>query len=319
VLVLALETATAQVGAALADEDGTIASSRLARGRRHVETLHLAVSELCGHAGVSLAELGAVVADVGPGLFTGLRVGIGAAKAMAQALEVPVVGVLSLEVLAEAVLSMPVPRCSDPERGTMQAELDVVAVVDARRGEVFAARYRRNLDPACGRSDPASTIDEPGLWKPADLAEELVRTYEHDRPSSPGGPYGAVVLIGDGAMRYCETSAQGSVTMVGTSLAGAVLAGRRWSHPSPSMLAEIGALRASRGELTPPEELAPVYLREADARINWEQRSPAQASDLAGASHLKDELAHGHLAHGRDAGGGTGGPLLPGDRTGRLR
>jgi len=272
VLVLALETATAQVGTALADVEGTIASFRLARGRRHAETLHMAVAELCNHAGVSLSELGAIVADVGPGLFTGLRVGVGAAKAMAQALQVPVVGVLSLEVLAESVLSMTIPSCSDPEHGAMHAEPDVVAVVDARRGEVFAARYPRSLELAHRRAGPASTIYEPGLWKPADLARELVRTSELDLASSPGGPHRGLILVGDGAIRYCETSPEGAVVMAGTVLAGAVLAGSRWSYPSPSLLAEIGALRASRGELIPPGELVPLYMREADARINWEHR-----------------------------------------------
>ena len=69
--------------------------------------------------------------DVGPGLFTGLRVGVGTVKALAFALELPVVTATSLEVLAHAVAR------SGPAGGQL-----VVPVVDARRGEVFSARFR---------------------------------------------------------------------------------------------------------------------------------------------------------------------------------
>lgn len=85
-LILAIETATESVGVALGGRDGVLASVTIARGRRHGETLAPAIQFACRHAGVELPDLDAVAVDIGPGLFTGMRVGIATAKALAMAL-----------------------------------------------------------------------------------------------------------------------------------------------------------------------------------------------------------------------------------------
>jgi len=125
VIVLALETATIEVGAALVGSDGLLAESRHPCRRLHVETLHPAVESVVAAAGIGLGQVGAVAVDVGPGLFTGLRVGIAAAKAFGFALGVPLVAVRSTEVLRRGA-------SADPARPTGV----VVPVVDMRRGEV---------------------------------------------------------------------------------------------------------------------------------------------------------------------------------------
>ena len=104
-LILAIETATESVGVALGGRDGVLASVTIARGRRHGETLAPAIQFACRHAGVELPDLDAVAVDIGPGLFTGMRVGIATAKALAMALDIPVVPVTSLESLAESARS----------------------------------------------------------------------------------------------------------------------------------------------------------------------------------------------------------------------
>ncbi len=120
-ILLALESATVEVGAAFAGEGGVLATFTTRPGRRHVETLHSAVSSAAALASVPLDEVGAIAVDVGPGLFTGIRVGIAAAKGFALALGVPTIGCTSLEVLAHAA------RWCGP---------GAVPVVDMRRGEV---------------------------------------------------------------------------------------------------------------------------------------------------------------------------------------
>ena len=124
-IVLALETATIEVGAALVGSDGMLAESRHRCRRRQAETLHPAVESVLSAAGIGLGEVGAVAVDVGPGLFTGLRVGIAAAKAFGFALGVPLVAVRSTEVLRRGA-------SADPLRPPGV----VVPVVDMRRGEV---------------------------------------------------------------------------------------------------------------------------------------------------------------------------------------
>ena len=114
--LLGLETATTAAVVALIDGDSTrelVATT----DRRHTETLLPAVSTVLAEAGL------AVVIDVGPGLFTGLRVGVSSARSLAAAAGIPLFSVTSLEVLAAD------PRT--PEDGT------VLSIVDARRGEVF--------------------------------------------------------------------------------------------------------------------------------------------------------------------------------------
>jgi len=126
-VLLSIETSTRCAGCALWDE-GLVASFQLVAGRRHAEVLLPAIDELCRKAGVPVGEIDAIAADVGPGLFTGLRVGLATAKAISMARGLPSAGVTSLEALAH------------PHR--RQAGL-VASIVDARRGEVFWSIYRR--------------------------------------------------------------------------------------------------------------------------------------------------------------------------------
>ncbi len=119
--MLAIESATIEVGVALAGPGGLLAALVARPGRRHVETLHPAIVAVCSAASTPLASVGAVCVDVGPGLFTGIRVGVAAAKGVAFGLGVPVVTCTSIEVLAEAA---------------QDVALTVVPVVDMRRGEV---------------------------------------------------------------------------------------------------------------------------------------------------------------------------------------
>lgn len=167
-LILGIETATEQVACAVGGHEGVLAAFQSARGRRHAETLVPAIEFTCRQAQVDLGDLGAIAVDVGPGLFTGLRVGIATAKAMAQALRIPVVGIPSLDLLAFPVRFSP--RL-------------VAAVIDARRGEVFWALYRQV--PGGLQRDGGYQVGKPG-----ELAGELQAL-------------GADVLaVGDGAHRY---------------------------------------------------------------------------------------------------------------------
>jgi len=170
VIILGIDTATDQVGVALGGVEGVLAEFRVARGRRHAETLAPAVDFVCRQAGIELSDVSVVAVDVGPGLFTGLRVGLAAAKAIASALRTPMIGLPSLDLLAF------------PLRHTART---VVPVVDARRSEVFTTTYR-TVPGGLQRLAPYR------LCSPTDLLAELQATDEEH------------VLAGDGALRYAE-------------------------------------------------------------------------------------------------------------------
>jgi tRNA threonylcarbamoyladenosine biosynthesis protein TsaB len=170
VLILGIDTATPQVGCAIGGHEGVLATAHSSRGRRHAETLVPAIDFVRRQACVELDEIGAIAIDVGPGLFTGLRGGIATAKAMASALQVPMIGVSSLDLLAFPVRFSP--RL-------------IAAVVDARRGEVFRAFYRQV-------PGGLQRVTEPTVEDPDELVSELIATGEE------------VLMVGDGVLRYPE-------------------------------------------------------------------------------------------------------------------
>lgn len=150
-LILGIETSTAVSSVALGSEQGLIGSMLLARGRGHSEFVVPAVRELCDLAGVRLQSVAGIAVGLGPGLFTGMRVGISTAKTMAQALSVPILGIPSLDLLAFAVRYSPRLIC---------------ACIDGKRGEVFAASYRH----VPGGVQRESTYR---AWRPEQLAAEM--------------------------------------------------------------------------------------------------------------------------------------------------
>jgi tRNA threonylcarbamoyladenosine biosynthesis protein TsaB len=169
-LIAGIDTATAQVSVAIGGHEGVLASTQSCRGRQHAEVLTPAIEFTCRLARVELSEISVVAVDLGPGLFTGLRVGVAAAKAMAHALNVPMIGVSSLDLLAF------------PVRFTSRL---IVATIDARRGELFYAFYRQV-------PGGIQRISEHQVGSPDDLASELMASGEE------------CLLVGDGAVRYRE-------------------------------------------------------------------------------------------------------------------
>jgi tRNA threonylcarbamoyladenosine biosynthesis protein TsaB len=150
VLLLAVETSTPATSAAVVGDDGPRALVQHVAANRHGELLAPAVAEALSQAGVTPRDLTHVVAGVGPGPFTGLRVGVTFARTTAHALGVPALGVCSLDALAAAAGSAG----------------DVVAVTDARRREVYWARYvdgRRVEGPQVGRPADVATALGPGF------------------------------------------------------------------------------------------------------------------------------------------------------------
>jgi tRNA threonylcarbamoyladenosine biosynthesis protein TsaB len=121
---LAITTSTNRCGVALVGAAGTLAERRIEQGRLHAERIFSMIDEVLAEAGCTKRELELIACDVGPGSFTGVRVGLATAKGIALGLGISIVGVGSLEAMAHAAHA----------HGTARV---VVAVLDARRGERF--------------------------------------------------------------------------------------------------------------------------------------------------------------------------------------
>jgi tRNA threonylcarbamoyl adenosine modification protein YeaZ len=186
VLVLALDTATPAITAALVEVGGDangfdrvrlLAERVTLNGRAHGELLAPLITEALAEAGVKPGELAAVVAGVGPGPFTGLRVGLVTAVTMSFALDIPAYGVCTLDALGAATAG--------------QMAGPVLVGTDARRKEIYWAVYR-----------DGERITEPAVHRPADvvplLAEHGVRTGVGEGVAS----YADVLGVEVGELRY---------------------------------------------------------------------------------------------------------------------
>lgn len=182
-LVLGIETSTPQASVAIGSEQGLMASALVSRGASHNEFLLPAIRFCLDEAGIGFRNIGGIATSLGPGLYTGMRVGIATSKALAQALSVPIVGLSSLDLVAYDVRYSPKTIC---------------AALDARRGEVFHAFYRASPGGIQRMSDYR-------IEKPERLAIGLA-----SRPEE-------VLLVGNGALLYKDTFGElGSVVELGT-------------------------------------------------------------------------------------------------------
>ncbi len=145
-MLLAFDTATHAVTVALHDGMSVVAESTTVDPLRQGELLAPGIGQVLSEAGVTAADLTRIVVGVGPGPFTGLRVGVVTAKTMAATLGIPVAGVCTLDVIAAAV----------------QAPSPFTVATDARRKEVYWARY----------GSPTVRLTPPAVGRPADVATE---------------------------------------------------------------------------------------------------------------------------------------------------
>jgi tRNA threonylcarbamoyladenosine biosynthesis protein TsaB len=164
-IVLALDSSGAACSVALVDGDTVLAHRFRAMARGHAEVLMPMLRDAMAEAAVGFASLGLIAATVGPGSFTGIRVGLAAARGLALASGLPAVGITAFAAVAAAV-----------EPAVEATGAAVVVAIDSRRAELFVQIFAGGI--AAG---------PPAAVAPADLAALV--------------PAGRLVLAGDGAAR----------------------------------------------------------------------------------------------------------------------
>ena len=145
--ILNIETATKNCSVALAKNGETILCKEISElGYSHAEKLHVFIEEICNESTIQLKDLQAIAVSKGPGSYTGLRIGVSAAKGFCYALDIPLISVDTLAVLASQAVSI-----------AKENDL-IIPMIDARRMEVYSAIFNNKLEKA--REIEAQIIDE---------------------------------------------------------------------------------------------------------------------------------------------------------------
>jgi tRNA threonylcarbamoyladenosine biosynthesis protein TsaB len=207
-VILALETSSATASAAVVAKSGrALGESRPLTGALQARRLLDCVHEALTTAGVALDEVETVVCGLGPGAFTGLRIGVATARALAQASGLPVAGVPSLEALARGLAA-----------GAAGASGDfIVPLIDGRRSEVFAAVYRR-------------VSAQPGLELVAPLVVVAVAALPGFLERWPGA-----VVGGDGALLHADRLPPTVVCERAVAAPSALMVARAFLAGSPAL------------------------------------------------------------------------------------
>lgn len=229
--ILGIDTATADTAVAVVINGEPVAERRTAPvdGRpRHAATVLSEVEAAVAAAG-GWDRIEVIATGIGPGTFTGLRIGIATARALGQGRGLPMIGISSLAALARGI-------------GEQRPRLPLI---DARRGEVFAALYGPAGEP----------IWEPTVIGPQELAQRLAEAAR-----SP-------LAAGDGSLRFREQFESAGVEVLPAT------------DPAHRMAARHVCELATGVEPGRPTEIRPAYLRRPDAELWREQRdrSPGTA------------------------------------------
>jgi len=229
-IILAIETSSELASCALLRGETVI--SRVSSGvRTHSQSILPMIQELLAEAGIALKDCDAIAFGSGPGSFTGVRTACGIAQGLAFGGNLPVVPVVTLDAMALA--------CRQRHGAT-----DVLAVLDARMGEVYWAQYRFEAD--------AGAIAEPvAVLVPALSAPDGVR------------PQGAPAACGNGLSAYAEAFPAGGHADV---------------MPHAEQVAQLASIAFAAGKTVTAAEAQPLYLRNKIAYTQAERRDMAIAA-----------------------------------------
>lgn len=231
--ILAVDTSTQGCSVAVSDNDTLVAEFNLVKKETHSKHLMSLIDTLLKTSGIELPDIDGFAVTIGPGSFTGLRIGLSTIKGLAYVASKPVVGVSSLETLAFAV---PFDECN------------IVSMIDARKGEVYAAGYRM-----------INGMLETEFAEKALTPEELMGSVNEK-----------TVFLGTGAIVYGDLI---------SDMAGdyKIALPDNYHYISAGSVAKLSLRKFDHETLNGISSLVPHYIRKSDAEINLNKKAVKEA------------------------------------------
>ena len=236
--ILSVDTSSQVSSVAVLSAERVAAEISMQGALMHSETLMPHIETALRMARVKKEELEGIAVSIGPGSFTGLRIGLASAKMMAYALHIPLIAVPTLEALAHHYI------CEG---------VRLAAMMDAQKGNVYVQEFTWRAD------GDALTLHEESLLAILPLAEVIVGLSGTEQP---------VLLFGDAMQKKTALALPTNVR----------LAPIHARMPRAACVGLAALTRLARGEMDDPVTAAPLYLRRSEAEVLWEKRHGTEAA-----------------------------------------
>ena len=230
--ILSIDTSSQVSSVSVLSAECVAAEISMQGALTHSETLMPHIETALAMARVKKDELDGIAVSIGPGSFTGLRIGLASAKMMAYALHIPLIAVPTLEALAHHCV------CEG---------VRLVPVMDAQKGNVYVQEFTWRVD------GDALTLHEESSLAILPLAEVIARLSKTEQP---------VLLLGDAMQRKVDVELPVNVR----------LAPIHARMPRAACVGLAALTRLARGETDDPVTAVPLYLRRSEAEVLWEKR-----------------------------------------------
>lgn len=237
-LLLGLDMSTSCGSIALVDSSKTVGEWSLNVSRTHAGRVLPGIQHLLNETGIEVGQIDGFAVAIGPGSFTGLRIALTTAKTLSFVTGKPLAGIPTLDVLVENI--------------PFSAEL-VCPALDARKGEIFAAVYKKNPQGKTSRLTDYLSVSP----------EALSRTIQ-----------APVLLLGDAVPLYGERLQRECSHPI-------TFAPPEYYFPRASILCRLAIKKLSKGDHQHPRELRPLYARDADAELRRKEQRPPDDSSFA--------------------------------------
>jgi tRNA threonylcarbamoyladenosine biosynthesis protein TsaB len=229
--ILSVETSTMLGGIAIMDDaSGLIAETRMNVKSTHSERLMTEIDHVLKQSGLDMSRIDAFAIAIGPGSFTGLRIGLSTVKGFSYATGRPIVSIPTLDAFAWNFPFSCYPVCT---------------LLDARKKEVYAALF---------------VWEEDGFRK---LKNEQAVKISKFLEEVKGLSYKHIIFAGEGAVLYQDE-------IIRHMRGAAIFASPEKMIPSPSNVAFLALQKAQRGEFSEPVSLSPFYVRKSEAEMKWD-------------------------------------------------